>query len=63
MIQMSKKAFNFEKVLTAIQSGQAITGKDEVLAPLVKQFTEVAFEAEIEHYFDDKMGRNSYLLP
>ncbi len=43
---MSKKDFNFEEALKAIQSGQAITGKDGVLAPLVKQLT----EAEIERY-------------
>ena len=36
---MSEK-FGFEAALKAIQSGQAITGKDGVLAPLVKQLTE-----------------------
>ena len=38
---MSEK-FDFEAALKAIQSGQAITGKDGVLAPLVKQLTEAA---------------------
>ena len=33
---MSEK-FDFEAALKAIQSGQAITGKDGVLAPLMKQ--------------------------
>ncbi|MBS9783296.1 MAG: IS256 family transposase [Pasteurella sp.] len=55
---MSKKDFNFEEALKAIQSGQAITGKDGVLAPLVKQLTEAALEAEIEHYLDDKKDNN-----
>lgn len=31
--------FDFEAALKAIQSGQAITGKDGVLVPLVKQLT------------------------
>ena len=40
---MSEK-FNFEEALKALQSGQAITGKDGVLAPLIKQLTEAALE-------------------
>ena len=40
--------FNFEEALKAIQSGQSITGKDGVLAPLVKQLTEAALEAEMD---------------
>lgn len=31
--------FNFNEVLKALQSGQAISGKDGVLAPLLKQLT------------------------
>ena len=30
------KEFDYNKALEAIQSGQAITGKDGVLAPLIK---------------------------
>ncbi|MFC1681788.1 hypothetical protein ACFL1S_08440 [Pseudomonadota bacterium] len=37
-----KEKFDFEAALKAIQSGQAISGKDGVLAPLVKQLTEAA---------------------
>jgi len=48
--------FNFDKALKAIQSGQAISGKDGVLAPLLKQLTEAALEAELEsHIADDVM--------
>ena len=43
---MTKK-FDFEQVLVALKAGQPITGKDSVLAPLVKQLTEAALEAEI----------------
>jgi len=42
--------FNFEEALKAIQSGQAISGKDGVLAPLVKQLTEAAPEGELESH-------------
>jgi len=31
--------FDFDKALKAVQSGQAITGKGGVLAPLLKQLT------------------------
>ena len=34
--------FNFEEALKALQSGQAITGKDGVLAPSIKQLPEAA---------------------
>ena len=34
--------FDFEAALKAVQSGQSITGKDGVLAPLVKQLAETA---------------------
>jgi hypothetical protein len=39
--------FDFNEALKAIQSGQAISGKDGVLAPLLKQLTEAALEAEL----------------
>ena len=53
---MSKK-FDFEAALKAVQSGQAITGKDVVLAPLVKQLTEAALEGELDsHLAEDVTG-------
>ena len=53
---MSKK-FDFEEALKAVQSGQAITGKDGVLAPLVKQLTEAALEGELDsHLAEDVTG-------
>ena len=50
--------FNFEEALKAIQSGQAISGKDGVLAPLVKQLTEAALEAELESHLADDVLPN-----
>ena len=40
--------FDFEQALKAIQSGQSISGQEGVLAPLVKQLTEAALEAELD---------------
>ena len=54
---MSEK-FNFEEALKALQSGQAITGKDGVLAPLIKQLTEAALEGEIDSHIADDVVPN-----
>ena len=54
---MSEK-FDFEASLKAIQSGQAITGKDGVLAPLVKQLTEAALEGELDSHLADDVAGN-----
>lgn len=54
---MSEK-FDFEAALKAIQSGQAITGKDGVLAPLVKQLTEAALEGELDSHLADEVSGN-----
>ncbi|MBL4580188.1 MAG: IS256 family transposase [Gammaproteobacteria bacterium] len=50
--------FNFDEALKAIQSGQAVTGKDGVLGPLVKQLTEAALEAELESHLADDVLPN-----
>ena len=50
--------FNFEEALKAIQSGQAISGKDGVLAPLVKQLTEAAPEGELESHLAEDVWPN-----
>ena len=54
---MSKK-FDFEEALKAVQSGQAITGKDGVLAPLVKQLTEAALEGELDSHLAEDIAGN-----
>jgi len=60
--------FDFNEALKAIQSGQAISGKDGVLFPLIKQLTEAALSAELEsHLADDvvpnrKNGKSSKTL-
>jgi len=40
--------FDFNEALKAIQSGKAISGKDGVLAPLIKQLTEAAGKPDHE---------------
>ena len=47
-----------DKALKAIQSGQAISGKEGVLAPLLKQLTEAALEAELESRIADDVVPN-----
>lgn len=52
------KEFDYSKALEAIQSGQAITGKDGVLAPLIKQLTEAALTAELEAHLGKETEPN-----
>ena len=42
--------FDFDKALKALQSGQALTGKDGILTPLIKQLTETALAAELDSH-------------
>lgn len=50
--------FDFDKALKALQSGKAITGKDGVLTPLIKQLTEAALEAELDSHLADDIAPN-----
>lgn len=42
--------FDFDKALNALHSGQALTGKDGILTPLIKQLTEAALVAELNSH-------------
>lgn len=42
--------FDFDKALKALQSGQALTGKDGILTTLIKQLTEAALAAELDSH-------------
>ena len=55
---MMTEKFDFDAALEALQSGQPITGKDGVLAPLVKQLTEAALEAELDSHLADEVNTN-----
>lgn len=56
---MNKPVFDFATALKQLQSGQALTGKDGILTPLIKQLTEAALEAEIEHYLAQEQPRSN----
>ena len=38
--------FDFETALKQLQSGQALTGENGILTPLIKQLTEAALEGK-----------------
>ncbi len=42
-----------DRALEQLRSGQSLTGKDGVFAPLLKQFIESALEAEMSSHLDD----------
>lgn len=44
--------FDFDTALSALQNGQALTGEDGVLTPLIKQLTEAALSAELEAHLE-----------
>ncbi len=50
-----KKTFDLEEALEAIKAGASIDGKDGVLAPLIKQLTEAALEAELETHLGTEL--------
>lgn len=49
--------FDFNEILNQFRSGKRLTGKDGLLAPLIKQLTEAALEAEVEsHIANDALN-------
>jgi len=47
--------FDFKDAVKDIMGGKSISGKDGVLAPLVKQLVEAALEAELESHIADEV--------
>jgi len=47
--------FNLDEALELVEQGARIDGKDGVLAPLIKQLTEAALEAEIESHLSTEL--------
>lgn len=45
--------FDFNEVLEQFKDGKNLTGKDGLLAPLIKQLTEAALEAEVESHISN----------
>ena len=54
-------SFDFEQALTDLQAGKSLTGKDGILGPLIKQLTEAALNAELEHHLanDNQSNRKN----
>lgn len=50
--------FDFEKALAELQAGKDLTGKDGVLMPLIKQLTEAAITAELDHHLAHEDASN-----
>jgi len=53
-----ERKFDLEEALEQIKAGAKIDGKNGVLAPLIKQLTEAALEAEIETHLSQELARN-----
>ena len=47
----------------AVQSGQALTGKDGILTPLIKQLTETALAAELDSHLAQDFEVNRKMVP
>jgi len=48
------RSFNFEQALEDLKSGKELNGKDGILTPLIKQLTEAALKAELQHHLDQE---------
>ncbi len=49
------EVFNFNEAVKELLAGKKISGKDGILAPLVKQLVEAALEAEVESHIADEV--------
>ncbi|EFK96972.1 Transposase for insertion sequence element ISRM3 [sediment metagenome] len=47
--------FDFNEILKEFRNGKRLTGKDGLLAPLIKQLTEAALEAEVESHIANEV--------
>lgn len=52
------QVFDFDQALKALQQGQALTGKDGILTPLIKQLTEAALAAELDSHLAQDISAN-----
>jgi len=48
------QSFNFEQALEDLKSGKDLNGKDGILTPLIKQLTEAALKAELQHHLEQE---------
>jgi len=57
-MSQTKQAFDFEAAVRALQDGQDLNGKNGILAPLIKQITEAALQAELEQHLASQDAPN-----
>ena len=50
--------FDFQEAVKALQAGKKLNGKDGVLTGLIKQLTESALQAELEHHLANEQAPN-----
>jgi len=55
MSKIEETEFNFEDAVTDVMNGKSISGKDGILAPLVKQIVEAALQAELESHISQEI--------
>lgn len=53
MLNTTQEDFDFNEAVQGLLAGKNISGKDGVLAPLVKQLVEAALEAELESHIKE----------
>jgi putative transposase len=56
-------SFNFDEALKDLQVGKDLTGKDGILMPLIKQLTEAAITAELDHHLANNDEARRYTVP
>ena len=47
-----------ESIIEQIREGKSLGGKDGAFAPLIKQITEMALQAELESHLSQDLQRN-----
>ena len=54
------KEFDINQAIEYLISGQPLSGRNGVLAPLIKQLTETALEGEVNSHLAQKVIGNRY---
>ena len=55
MSKIEETEFDFQVAVADVMNGKSISGKDGVLAPLVKQIVEAALQAELESHISHEV--------
>lgn len=55
---MATPTFDLESAIKGLREGKDLAGKNGVLTPLIKQLTETALQAELDHHLAEKDSPN-----